>query len=141
MPNLVPLLARIFLSAIFLKSGITKIFNFAGTQQYMAKYLTVLSLPFIRFLLMIAIIVLLLGGLSILLGYKARWGSLGLILFLIPATLIFHTNFSDPMQEIQFLKNLAIIGGLCMINFAGAGPISIDQRLSSRRSKYYSRYL
>jgi putative oxidoreductase len=71
------------------------------------------------------------GGLSVLLGYKARLGALLLIGFLIPATLIFHTNFSEPQQEIQFMKNLGLMGGLLMVVAFGAGPVSLDERTVS----------
>ncbi len=73
-----------------------------------------------------------LGGISILLGYKARWGALMLIVFLIPVTIIMH-NFwtvSDPfaheIQVIMFLKNLSMLGGAFEIFYYGAGPLSLD---------------
>ena len=68
------------------------------------------------------------GGLSVLLGYKTRWGALALVIFLIPTTLIFHTKFSDPVQVIMFMKNLAILGGVLMIASFGPGPLSLDAR-------------
>jgi len=68
------------------------------------------------------------GGLSILFGFKARWGALALFMFLIPATLIFHTDFSDPNQIGIFLKNLAIMGGLLMVASSGPGSLSMDRR-------------
>ncbi len=74
-----------------------------------------------------AIAIELAGGLSVLLGYKTRWGAIALTLFLIPATLIFHTNFADQMQTIHVMKNLAILGGLLMIIQYGAGRISFDR--------------
>ncbi len=72
-----------------------------------------------------AIAVELLGELSILLvlGIKLRWGAIALALFLIPATFIFHTDFSDPIQQIMFFKNLAMLGGLLMIIQYGEGNI------------------
>lgn len=62
-----------------------------------------------------------------MLGYKARSGAIALAVFLIPATLIFHTNFADRIQQIMFMKNLAILGGLLMIIQYGAGRISLDK--------------
>lgn len=121
--NLLSLAARVLLSALFLISGINKILNPADTQQYMASY----GMPFTSLLLMGAIALELAGGLSVLLGYKARWGAIALIIFLIPATLIFHTNFADQMQTIQFMKNLAILGGLLMIVQSGSGDIAIKR--------------
>jgi putative oxidoreductase len=80
----------------------------------------------------------LLGGLSIALGYKARWGALALIAFLAPVTVMMH-NFwavTDPMmhqmQMVMFMKNLAIIGGALTFAVHGAGAYSLDARLERR---------
>ncbi|OKH38722.1 DoxX family protein [[Phormidium ambiguum] IAM M-71] len=126
MQKYIPLIARAFLSAVFLKSAFDKITGFAGTQQYMSQ--NGIPLQLTALLLVGAIVFELLGGFSVLLGYKSRWGSILLIIFLIPATLIFHTNFADRMQVIQFMKNLAILGGLLMVYYYGSGPISLDER-------------
>ena len=91
MNNLAPLIGRIMIAQIFLMSGFGKIFNFAGTQQYMAGY----GMPLTALLLFGAIVFELAGGFSLLLGYKARWGAILLIVFLIPTTLIFHTALED----------------------------------------------
>jgi len=75
------------------------------------------------------------GGLSLLLGCKARLGALLLFLFLIPTTLVFH-NFWDyqgaeqKMQMINFMKNLAIMGGLALVVGFGPGPISVDRGMN-----------
>ncbi|AOW98582.1 DoxX family protein [Moorena producens PAL-8-15-08-1] len=122
MKKYIPLLGRICLCAVFLKAGIDKLFNPTYTQQLMESK----GVPGV--LIIPTIIILLAGGLSVLLGYKARWGALALIGFLIPTTLIFHTDFSNQMQEIQFLKNLGLIGGLLMVATFGPGPVSFDQR-------------
>lgn len=129
MQRYIPLIGRAFLSAIFLKSAFDKITDPAGTQQYMAAN----GIPLTGLFLVAAIIVELVGGLSVLLGYKAKWGAIALILFLIPATLIFHTNFGDRIQVIQFMKNLAIMGGLLMVYYSGSGPVSLDARTTSER--------
>lgn len=123
-PRFIPLAARAFLAAIFFQSGISKILGFADTQGFMATAGIPLGLT--GLLLVGAIVCELLGGLSVLLGYKARWGALLLILFLIPTTLIFHTDFAQQGQLTQFLKNLAIIGGLLMVIYLGSGPLSLD---------------
>lgn len=124
--NYIPLVARIFLSVIFLRSGISKILDFSGTQQFMSANGIPLALT--GLLLVGSIIFELAGGLSVLLGYKVRWGAIALIIFLIPATLIFHTNFAEEMQVIQFLKNLALMGGLLMVVYFGSGPVSLNAR-------------
>ncbi|HEY4715730.1 MAG TPA: DoxX family protein [bacterium] len=124
MQKFIPLFGRILLSIIFLMSGFGKIANAAGTQQFMSAY----GMPLTAFFMVCAIILEVAGGLSVLLGYKAKLGALALVIFLIPATLIFHTKFSDQIQMIMFMKNMAILGGLLLIIGFGSGPVSIDER-------------
>ncbi len=116
-----PLVARVLLGLIFVVSGANKIASFEGTQQYMAEY----GLPAKGFLLVGATVVEVAGGLSIMLGYGARIGAAVLILFLIPATLIFHTDFSQQTQVVMFLKNLSIMGGLLLLAAHGPGSYSL----------------
>jgi putative oxidoreductase len=125
MQKYLPLVARTLVAAIFVRSGITKILGFAGTWGYMAAngIPQTMTLP----LLILTIIVEIIGGLCVFLGFKARWGALALFLFLIPATLIFHTNFADQIQTIQFFKNLAIMGGLLMVCAYGSGSLSLER--------------
>ena len=73
----------------------------------------------------------LVGGLSLLLGYKVKIGALLLIIFLIPATLIFHNFLADASQVNAFLKNVGLIGGLLMVVYAGAGAASLDKALEN----------
>ncbi len=121
--NQIPLLARILVSAIFIWSGIGKVMNPAGTQEYMSAY----GMKFTSILLLAAIAVEILGGLSLLLGIKPRYGAAALALFLVPATFIFHTDFSDQIQQIMFMKNLAMLGGLLMFIQHGGGNISVGK--------------
>lgn len=127
--ELIPLIARICLAGIFLWSGFGKIQNPAGTLQLMAS----MGIPFTPVLLIGSIIFELGGAFSMLLGYKTRWGAIALVIFMIPTTLIFHARVGDPMQIIQLLKNLAIIGGLLMLIYAGPGRLSLDLRKASRK--------
>ena len=114
-----PLAGRICLCLIFLNSAYGKITDFGGTAEMMAGQ----GLPIPEVLLIFTIAFQLLGGLSLLLGYKVKIGSILLILFLIPATLVFH----NPATDINgFLKNIGLIGGLLMVMYAGAGALSID---------------
>ncbi|MBD2039464.1 DoxX family protein [Microcoleus sp. FACHB-672] len=129
MQKYVPLLARIFLSLIFIKAGIDKLLDPGSTIQQMASK----GIPLPGVLIVPTIILLIAGGLSVLLGFKARYGALGLIGFLIPTTLIFHTNFAEPMQQGQFLKNLGLMGGLLMVVAFGSGALSVDDRTGSHR--------
>lgn len=124
MQKYLPLLGRSLLAMIFLMSGASKIGNFAGTQAYMAQA----GMPLTALFLVAAILLEIGGSLSIIAGFKARFGALALIVFLIPTTLIFHNNLGDQMQMIMFMKNIAILGGLLLIAFHGAGPLSLDER-------------
>lgn len=134
MERFTPLIARILLSAIFIKAGIDKSLDPVRTQQYMESK----GLPFAGVLLIITIIVLLVGGLSVLLGFKARIGALLLIGFLIPTTLIFHTNFSASDQVIAYFKNLGLMGGLLLVTSFGPGPLSFDWRTRASSKKVSS---
>ena len=102
--------AKLLLVGIFLSSGLNKIFNFAGTQKYMESA----GMPMTAFFLVGAIILLLTGSVFILFNYRPKIGAYLLITFLVPATLIFHTNFADQMQMIMFMKNVSILGGLLL---------------------------
>lgn len=113
--------ARCLLAFVFLMNGLFKVMDISGTQQYMAQF----GMPLTDLLVVGAIAVEILGGLSVLTGYKAKWGALVLFLFLIPTTLIFHTEFSDRMQFIQLMKNMAIMGGLLFLTVHGPGKLSL----------------
>jgi putative oxidoreductase len=79
------------------------------------------------------------GGLSILLGYHARIGAWMIVLFLVPVTLMMHAfwSVSDPMmarmQQVMFMKNVAMLGGALLITQLGSGPLSLDSYLAKRR--------
>ena len=79
----------------------------------------------------IAIIIEIAGGLALILGFKARWAALALAIFTLVATLIFHNYWTLPadkqmMQQLMFMKNIAIIGGLLTLAAWGAGSWSMD---------------
>lgn len=116
------LAGRVLIALIFIMAGFGKITDFAGTQAYMTAY----GMPMTAPLAAAALIVELGAGLALVAGFQARLAGLALFLFLIPTTLIFHTDFSDMMQVQMFMKNLAIMGGLLLIAVHGAGPLSVD---------------
>ena len=126
---IVMLIGRILMVLIFLDSGIGKIGNFAETAQLMAKF----GMPYTTFFLLGSIFLELVGGLSIVLGYFTRLGTLLIILFLIPATLIFHTDFWDRIQMIMFMKNVSMLGGCLFLLGAGPGRLSLDYLFSGRK--------
>jgi len=122
MQALLPLVGRILLAAIFLWSAIKDIRNFESISKMMGEK----GIPIPSVFLLGAVVFLLLGSIAMILGIKARWGAVLLILFLIPTTVIFHSPTGSEEDFIQFMKNLALIGGLCMVVANGVGPVSFD---------------
>ena len=122
--QILELIGRIFISLIFLLAGIGKIFNYEGTIGYMESY----GIP--GYLLISAIVIEILFPLLVIIGYKTKFSAMILSLFAILLALIFHTDFSNQMQLMSFLKNFAIAGGFLIIFVRGAGKYSIDQRLN-----------
>lgn len=114
------LLGRVGLSLIFIVSGFGKIAAYAGTQQYMEHA----GVPGV--LLPLVIIAELGGGLAILGGFFTRWVALALAGFSVLSALFFHNNFGDQMQQINFMKNIAMAGGFLVLFANGAGAYSID---------------
>ena len=121
MDRFLNLAARILMSQIFIISGIGKITGYAGTQAYMAK----MGVP--GALLPLVIITEVGGGLALLVGFQTKWVALALAGFTVLSALIFHLNFNDQMQMINFMKNLAMAGGLLMFVRYGAAAPSIDK--------------
>jgi putative oxidoreductase len=124
------LVGRILLAAIFLLSGITKLVNYEQTLGHMAGA----GIPSPEALLVVAALAEILGGISILTGFLTRLGSIGLILFMIPTTIIFHGfwRFAEPertMQVVNVMKNLGIMGGLVLLVAYGPGRYSLDGTL------------
>lgn len=124
-----PLVGRILMALIFLKSGFGKITGFAGTAGFMASK----GMPFAEVLLAGALVFELAGAIMLVLGWRVHWGALLLIVFMIPATLMFHNFWAVDAAQYQnqlnhFLKNVAMVGGLLYVMAFGAGPLSLDSR-------------
>ena len=113
---------RIFLSALFLLSGLGKIGAYTATAGYMASQ----GVP--GWLLPLVIATEIGGGLAIALGWKTRIAAFLLAGFSLVSALIFHTHFADQNQLINFWKNVAIAGGFLQLMVNGAGPLSLDNR-------------
>ena len=124
----ISLIGRVLIGLIFM-SGVSKIADPQGTQQYMAAMGITTATTFFY---AGAVFVELAGGLSLLLGVWARWGAMALIVFMIPTTLMFHTNFGDQNQTIHFMKNLAMMGGLLYVAIYGSGRLSVDRGASRK---------
>ena len=122
--QILELVGRIFISLIFLLAGVGKIFNYEGTIGYMESY----GIP--GYLLIPAIVIEILFPLLVIIGYKTKFSAMILSLFAILLAVIFHTDFSNKMQLMSFLKNFAIAGCFLIIFVRGAGKYSIDQRLN-----------
>lgn len=123
-----PLLGRILVSILFLHSAIGKITGFSIVAAGMARK----GIPFSETLLIGAIFCEVAGSLALILGWKARWGALLLIIFMIPITLLYHDFWNMEAaqyrgQLIHFLKNLTIFGALVFILGMGSGPLSLER--------------
>ena len=114
--------ARILIVGIFAMSLIGKLTDFAGNAAYAAS--AGLGIPG-EFLIVGAIILELIGVVTLLLGWKMKWGAYALMLFTVFATLLYHLP-TDQLQTILFFKNLAIIGGLLLLTMNKPGKLSID---------------
>jgi putative oxidoreductase len=114
-------LGRLLLSAIFILSGLGKIPHFNDVAGMMAQK----GIPLASLALGITLLIEIGGGLMVLTGFKARYAALVIAIWLVPVTLIFHKFWGIPAadqqgQMINFLKNLAIMGGLLIL--ASASP-------------------
>jgi len=107
---------------MFLTSGIGKITGYAATQSYMDS----VGVP--GSLLPLVIIVEVVGAIAVIVGWRTRWAAAALAGFCIVSALLFHADFSDQSQMINFMKNISIAGGFLVIVAFGAGPLSLDNR-------------
>ena len=124
--HIIEIFGRIFLSAVFLIAGVNKIFNYEGTTAYMESF----GIP--GFLYIPAIILEILFPLLIVIGYKTKISALIMAIFSVSLAIIFHTDFSNQMQVMSFLKNFAIAGGFIIIFVNGPSRWSIDYMLKSK---------
>jgi putative oxidoreductase len=127
--NLLVLVARIALAALFIREGYSKIVGFDATVAYIARG----NLPLPQLAALVAIVVELIGGVAIALGFKARWAALALAVFALSTALLFHDYWALPAerqiaQAISFWKDIAIMGGMLMVVAFGPGTWSVDRR-------------
>ena len=122
------LLGRILYSLMFLYSGLSLFSEMA------VGYASSKGVPLASFLVPFSGAMAIVGGLLIVLGYKAKLGAWLIVAFLIPVTFIMHAFWkeTDPnqmqMQISNFLKNISMLGGAFLIIWFGAGPLSFDNR-------------
>jgi len=120
--NTVTLIARILMAYIFIIAGWGKLTAYGATAGYMES----MGVP--AALLPITILVEFGGGLALLFGFQARLAALDLGVFSIITAFIFHGT-DDQMQQINFMKNLAMAGGLFYLMLYGAGRLSLDHAI------------
>jgi putative oxidoreductase len=122
--NLAELAGRVLIAVLFLLAGIGKLgaAAYAGTQGYMQSQ----GVPGALLPLVIALEIG--GALLVIAGLWTRVSALALAVFSLAAALLFHANFADQLQQIMFMKNVAIAGGFLFLVANGAGAWSIDAR-------------
>jgi putative oxidoreductase len=129
--NPLTLIGRSLMAIMFLLAGISKIGAFAGTSGYIASK----GLPMPDVVAALTIAVEIGGALALIFGFCTRWAALVLAAFTLMAGLIFHNYWDLPaaqqtMQQIMFMKNVAITGGLLTLAAWGAGAWSVDGKTS-----------
>jgi len=125
--KLISIAARALMAQIFILSGWGKLTAFSGTEGYFSS----LGIPMVGVVTPLVILIELGGGLALLLGFKTRWVAAVIAAFTVGSALIAHTNFADQGQMINFMKNLAMAGGLLLFVKYGAGEASIDAKLAN----------
>ena len=125
--HIIELIGRIFLSALFLIEGIGKLF----TQEQVITYMEDYGVPGILF--SPAVVLEILFPLFLIVGYKTKWAASIMALFTFTVAIIFHTDFSEGMQLVFFLKDIAIAGGFMIIVAYGPGKISLDHYFKSKQ--------
>ncbi len=134
--GLLTVIGRLMICTIFFMSAVgNKIPNFAGV----AKYMESAGVPAPQLMLVGAIAFLIVGSVSVILGFKARIGAGLLLVFLVLATYYFHAFWKvdgqeQQMQMIQFLKNLSMAGAMLLVIANGSGPMSLDNKFVSKKS-------
>jgi putative oxidoreductase len=135
MRDVIDLIGRIFLSAIFIFEAVDTLLYEDKTRQTMSLY----GLDWNQELLINgAVALLVLGGLMVLFGYRTRLGVALLLLYWAPVTFLVHDFWNFPKEELRiqsilFMKNIAIIGGLLMLAGKGSGRYSIRKLFATTR--------
>jgi putative oxidoreductase len=122
-------IGRILLALMFVLAGIGKLTGLEGTAGYIASK----GLPAPMVLAVAVGVLELVAGVLLIIGWQARWAALALAVFTVVASVIFHNYWAMPaeqqmMQQLMFMKNLAVTGGLLIVFAYGAGTLSLDAR-------------
>jgi putative oxidoreductase len=130
-----PLLGRLALAWFFLSEVYTR----ASQWDANVSLMTMLNVPAPPLLLAVALVVMTLGGLSLLFGYHARHGAMLLFGFVVVATYLMHDywhlkNVTDRAGDYEiFARNVAIAGGLLMVIGLGGGPFALDNTAKPKK--------
>lgn len=132
--SLTTVLGRFMIATIFLLSAVG---NNIPKFQDVAGYMGSKGVPQPQLMLAGAIVFLIAGSLSMIVGYHARFGAALLAIFLVLATYYFHDFWNlqgqeSQMEMIQFMKNLSMLGTMVFIIANGSGPMSLD---ATRKAK------
>jgi putative oxidoreductase len=119
-----PVIARVLMGGMFLIAGIQKFMGLEGTAGYIAS----VGLPAASVLAVLVAALEVVAGAAILLGYHVKLAAAALVVFVVLATLLFHTGWSaNPMQMTLFMKNLAITAGLLYMMTFGSGRFALGR--------------
>jgi putative oxidoreductase len=123
------LIARVLLALMFLLAGLSKFGGLEGTAGYIASK----GLPMAQLLAIATAALEVVAAVMLIVGWQARWAALALAAFTLLASVIFHNYWALPadqqmMQQLMFMKNLSIVGGLLAVFVFGAGTLSLDGR-------------
>jgi putative oxidoreductase len=123
---------RVLLALMFVWSGVSKLTNLDGTAGYIAAG----GLPMPDLLALVVALFELIAGVALAVGWHARWAALSLGLFTLLASVLFHQFWAVPaaqqmVQQLMFLKNMAVAGGMFIVAAFGSGPFSLDSRRAS----------
>ena len=129
--NPLSFVGRALIALLFIPAGFAKIGGFVGTAGYIGS----MGVPLPEVAAAIAIAVELGLGILLLVGFQTRWAALGIAVFTVVITFIFHPYWGIPAemvmsQKMNFFKNMAIVGGLLSMAASGAGAWSLDAKLN-----------
>jgi len=132
MNNVLNLVGRLLIVALFLPAGVSKLTGFEGTVGYIAS----VGLPLPVVAAAAAVFVEIVGSLALVAGFHTRIAALVLAVFTLVATVVFHAFWAAApeqafVQQLMFFKNIAVIGGLLVLVSSGAGALSLDARRSA----------
>ena len=131
--NASALIGRVLIAALFIPAGISKIGGFEGTVGYIAS----VGLPLATAGAIVAIVIEVAAGAALLVGYRTKQAALVLALFTLVATVLFHNFWAMSedqafMQQLMFMKNIAVVGGLLVVAALGGGAWAIQRNQAAQ---------